>query len=252
MIPLFDLEQVHASEFVSPRDEMVFPGAEEQYFTIGRRALELITLAGRLCNRPNFHRILDLPCGHGRVMRWLRAAYPHAEITGCDLNTDGVEFCHRQFGAHPLVSKPDLRDVGPDGSFDLVWCGSLLTHLPVDQAVDTLHCLLDWACDDGVVIFSTQGRFLSTQLARGEGDYADNVDVVSLLQDYRAKGAAFQPYYEDPVGRYGLTLTSPEFLQRTLQQRDDVIVRAFMEQAWGVQDVTIAYRKSSFYAPLLT
>ena len=108
-----------------------------------------------------------------------------------------------------------------------------------------------WTVDDGVVIFSTQGRFLSTQLARGDGDYADNVDVVSLLDEYARTGAAFQPYFEDPVGRYGLTLMSPEFLQGRLQRREDVIVRGFLEQAWGVQDVSILYRKRGFYEPLL-
>ena len=38
-------------------------------------------------------RLLDLPCGHGRVMRYLRAAFPRAEITGCDLLRDGVDHC---------------------------------------------------------------------------------------------------------------------------------------------------------------
>ncbi len=251
MIPLTDLSHVHASELVSPRDEMVFPGAEAQYFEIGRRALELITLAARLCNRPSYQRILDLPCGHGRVMRWLRAAYPQAEITACDLNRDGVDFCRDRFGATALYSEPDLRALGPDASFDLVWCGSLLTHLPIEVALRTLDCLFDWACDDGVILFSTQGRYLSSVLARGEGDYADNVDVVSLLDEYTRTGAAFQPYYEDPAGHYGLSLLSPEFLLRHLQSRPDIIVRGFHEQAWGVQDVTIAYRKSGFYEPLL-
>ena len=246
-----EVTQVRASELVSPRDEMVFPGAEEQYFSIGQRALDLIMLAGRLCNRPDYQKILDLPCGHGRVLRWLRAAYPRAEITACDLNRDGVDFCREHFGAEALYSVPDLRQLKIEPKFDLVWCGSLLTHLPVEAALQTLNCLLDWTVDDGVVIFSTQGRFLSTQLARGDGDYADNVDVVSLLDEYARTGAAFQPYFEDPVGRYGLTLMSPEFLQGRLQRREDVIVRGFLEQAWGVQDVTIAYRKRGFFAPML-
>ncbi len=248
-----DLSHLVPDELVSPRDEMVFPGAEAQYFEIGRRALDLIMLAGRLCNRPSYQRILDLPCGHGRVLRWLRAAWPHAVITACDLNHDGVDFCRDRFGAEPLYSRPDLRELPATlrGSFDLVWCGSLLTHLPVETALRTLDCLLDWTCDDGVLVFSTQGRFLSTQLARGEGDYADNVDVVSLLHEYRRSGAAFQPYHEDPAGRYGLTLLSPEFLHRTLQRRTDVIVRGFFEQAWGVQDVCVLYRKQGFYEPLL-
>ncbi|WP_221032440.1 class I SAM-dependent methyltransferase [Actomonas aquatica] len=245
------LESLTASELVSPRDEMVQPGFETQYFTIGKRALDLIEHARLLCGRRSYRRILDLPCGHGRVMRWLRAAYPQASIVGCDLNRDGVDFCAEQFEAEPVYSVPDLRELPFDDGFDLVWCGSLLTHLPVELARQTLDCLIKWTADDGVLVFSTQGRFLSTQLARGEGDYADNADVVTLLHDYRRDGMAFQPYFEDPAGHYGLNLISPAYLQTYLQARTDVITRAFLEQAWGVQDVTVLYRKREFYAPLL-
>ena len=45
---------------------------------IGRRALELIHFSGELCDKPHYPDILDLPCGHGRVLRMLAAAFPAA------------------------------------------------------------------------------------------------------------------------------------------------------------------------------
>jgi SAM-dependent methyltransferase len=236
---------------VSPADEMVTPGAESDYFAIGERALELIKLAAKLSGRPDYQNILDLPCGHGRVMRWIQAHYPRATLTGCDLNQAGVDFCCEQFGAKGVYSDVDLSRVQFDAPFDLIWCGSLLTHLPVAKALTTLDQLLSWASEDAVIMFTTQGRYFSSLLARDQGDFADNADIVSLLERYVADGAAFAPYYEDPQRRYGLMLMTPEFLTRHLQQFPQVILRAYLEQAWGVQDVVILYKKENFYADLL-
>jgi len=236
---------------VSPDDEMVTPGAEGNYFDIGESALKLIKLAGSLSNRPDFQNILDLPCGHGRVMRWLRAEYPRAKITGCDLNRPGVDFCQEQFDAAGIYSDVDLSKVRFETPFDLIWCGSLLTHLPVAKALATLDYLLSWASEDAVIVFSTQGRYFSSLLSRDQGDFADNVNIVSLLERYATEGAAFEPYYEDPHQQYGLTLMTPGFLTRHLQKSPHVILRAYLEQAWGVQDVVVLYKKEKFFAPLL-
>ena len=44
-------------------------------------------------------RILDMPCGHGRVTRVLRARFPDAAITVCDIDRDGAGFASDRFGA---------------------------------------------------------------------------------------------------------------------------------------------------------
>ncbi|MGG5887557.1 methyltransferase [Falsiroseomonas sp. HC035] len=46
-------------------------------------------------------KILDLPCGFGRVTRVLRVRFPHASITACDLDREGVEFARRSSRAMP-------------------------------------------------------------------------------------------------------------------------------------------------------
>lgn len=244
---LNDLSQLHPDRTVSARDTMVSPGAEEQYFEIGRRALDLVMFSARLCDKPHYPEILDLPCGHGRVLRWLRAQYGYAKITACDLDRDSVDFCREQFGAVGVYSEPDLKRLPFGDQFDLVWCGSLLTHLRPDAWLDALDCLIRWTRDCGVIVFSTQGRFLATQLARGEGAFADNVDVGALLTSFKRHGHAFEPYYEDPARSYGISLTSPEYLGRVLQRYPNVILRAYLEQAWGVQDVTVLYKRAGYF-----
>ena len=72
-MPLADTSSVQPNPLIAPGDGMLFEDRREEYFSIGRRALELIQFSGSLCDKPHYPRILDLPCGHGRVLRWLQS-----------------------------------------------------------------------------------------------------------------------------------------------------------------------------------
>jgi len=252
MKPLYDFSSLAVDRTIAPRDGMVSPDAPEQYFDIGRRALELIRFSGELCDKPHYPAILDLPCGHGRVLRWLRAHYDYAKITACDLDRDGVDFCASQFGAAPVYSELDLHRLPFAGQFDLIWVGSLVTHLPRDRWLATLDCLVKWTKEYGVIVFTTQGRNVASLLARGRKNIAENIDKPALLEEYARTGFAYQRYFESSAAEdYGMALTSPEWLMRTLQRYPDVIMRAYLEEAWGMQDVVILYKKAGHFEPLL-
>lgn len=252
MPELHDLRHLQPNRTLSPRDGMVSPGLEDQYFDLGRRALDLILFSAELCDKPHYPDILDLPCGHGRVLRWLRAQYHYANITACDLERDGVDFCARELGAIPVYSEPDLRQLPFKSQFDLIWVGSLVTHLNQERWLRTLDCLVKWTRECGVIVFSTQGRTVSSLLARGRRNVAENIDKAALIEEYTRTGFAYQRYFEStPEEDYGLTLTSPEWLMRVLQRYPDVIMRAYLEEAWGMQDIVILYKKAGHYEPLL-
>ncbi len=247
----YDFRSLPVDRTLAPRDGMVSPEVPGQYFDLGRRALELIRLSADLCDKPHYPEILDLPCGHGRVLRWLRAHYDYARITACDLDRDGVDFCARQFGAQPVYSEPDLRRLNFPGPFDLVWVGSLVTHLRQDRWLDTLDCLIRWTRECGVIVFTTQGRCYTSLLARGRKNVSENIDKPALLEEFARTGFAYQRYFEEEHGDYGVAATSPEWLGRVLQRHPDVIVRAYLEEAWGMQDVVILYKKAGHFEPVL-
>jgi SAM-dependent methyltransferase len=251
VIPLADTSQVQPDRTLSPRDGMMSDGLEQQYFDLGRRALELVLFSGRLCDKPHYPDILDLPCGHGRVLRWLRAHYDYARITACDLDREAVDFCQTRFRAEGLYSQPDLRQLAFSRPFDLVWCGSLLTHLDLERWLVALDCLIRWTRECGVLVFTTQGRCYTSLLARGRTNVAENIDKPALLADFAGTGFAHQRYFEAEHGDYGVTVTSPAWLGRVLQRHPEVILRAYLEEAWGMQDVVILYKKSGHYAPVL-
>ena len=103
----------------------------------------------------------------------------------------------------------------------------------------------------GVLIFSTHGRCYTSLLARGQKNVTENVDKAALLADFARTGFAFQPYFEDPTKKYGVSATSPEWLQGVLQRYPNMIMRAYLEEAWGMQDVVILYKKAGHYEPVL-
>jgi SAM-dependent methyltransferase len=251
MKSLYDLSRLQPKRTLSPQDGMVAPGLKEQYFDLGRRALELVLLSAQLCDKPHYPDILDLPCGYGRVLRWLKAHYDYARITACDLDRGGVDFCAAEFGATPVYSQPDLRTLPFTAQFDLIWVGSLLTHLPQAQWLAALDCFIRWTRECGVLILTTQGRCYTSLLARGQRNVAENIDKAALLEAFARTGFAYQPYFENKMGGYGVSATSPEWLQRVLQRYPDIIMRAYLEESWGMQDVVILYKKAGHYEPIL-
>jgi len=138
---------------IHPGDGMVNWEQPKSYFLFGESGLECIRK--RIDSEPRS--ILDLPCGHGRVLRYLRAAYPEAEITACDINREGVDFCAETFGAVPLYSSDDPSEI-ETRRFDLIWCGSLLTHFDAPRWKDWLDFFEGHLEPGGSLVFTTHGR----------------------------------------------------------------------------------------------
>src|SRR3954467_990164 len=117
---------------IAPGDGM-YLGDNRTYFRVGYSALRSIRLALALADKPDVANILDMACGHGRVLRMLKADFPRARLTACDINRGGVDFCAETFGATPVYSAERPEEIRLPGSFDLIWCGSLFTHFDRDR-----------------------------------------------------------------------------------------------------------------------
>jgi SAM-dependent methyltransferase len=112
----------------------MYAGSLDHYLSVGLSGLRIMRLALEIAGATDPKAILDLPCGHGRVLRHIRVAFPAARITACDLDRDGVDFCVREFGVNGVYSSSKPAEIPIGDQFDLIWCGSLLTHLSVRQS----------------------------------------------------------------------------------------------------------------------
>ncbi len=228
---------------IAAGDEM-FTGNKDHYFGVGASARHCIenALASVGRDRSSIRRVLDLPCGHGRVMRNLKAAFPQAQLTACDLNRNGVDFCAKAFGAVPVYSHADVAQIQLQGKFDLIWCGSLLTHLrfePGRAFVGLFNSLLE---PGGMVIFTLCGRWVERVLATGRYNYnLTNESIAALLKEYHTSGFGYVDYPSQ--SGYGLTLCNPAFALSQLVTLPDLKLITYHEKGWDNHQDVLCFQK---------
>jgi SAM-dependent methyltransferase len=112
-------------------------------------------------------RLLDFGCGAGRTLRHFLDEADSAEIWGCDIDDEGIDWLQRNLcpPLHALRNEAAPGLPFEDGHFDVVWALSVFTHL-----VDTwaawmleLHRVL---ADDGILIATTMGPHHSELIAK--------------------------------------------------------------------------------------
>jgi SAM-dependent methyltransferase len=229
-------------------DDGMFRGNMAHYVGVGHSALRCIGAAALLAGKSDPARILDLPCGHGRVLRALRAAFPRAEITACDLDAAGVGYCERTFGAVGIVSDPDPKAIQLEGEYDLVWCGSLLTHLGSAGWHEFLTLFERVLAPSGLLVFTTHGRRTEEWLERGRGNSGQTVREVYGLDDAQAKrlladasrdGFGYIDCYPGRTG-YGLSVSRLPFVISLIQAVTSLRLVACLEHGWDDHHDVIA------------
>lgn len=192
--------------------EGVFDGDVEHYLRVGLSAIDCIDAARERAGAELPRRILDLPSGHGRVLRFLAERFPDARITACDIDRDGVDFCVREFGAEGAYSQPDLDALSLDASFDLIWCGSLVTHLDAEPIAALLRFFRRHLTPQGICVFTTHGDFVARRLPTGEFDYGiEPAAIARMTPQYGQRGFAYADYANAPG--YGVSISSPAWVR---------------------------------------
>jgi len=223
------------STVISPNDHMWETG-QPWYFEVGLSALECIRRALKTADVTPTS-ILDLPCGHGRVCRMLRMAFPDAHLTVSDVDRDGVDFCAQEFQADPLYSREDVREVHTSRSFDVIWCGSLLTHLDRDRWAPFLDFFAEHLRPGGVLVFTTHGRRSIQWLVEGLCGYGLNREEQRrLLEGYVTQGFGFVAPSNQA---FGLSLSSTAFVCAQVERRRSLGLIGLHEAGWyDHQDVS--------------
>jgi len=211
----------------------------KHYLSAGLDALRLVKdFLGERVPRS----ILDMPCGYGRELRHFRAAYPDATIYACELEASKTDFCARQFQATPVVSSVDIRSVKFDRTFDLIWCGSLLTHLDESRFRSMLALLSGSLAPEGLAFATVHGRFAPT-FHRHCAPLITDDRFSAIEHDYARRGFGYADY-RDGVP-YGISLSSPSFVLGSLEEDKSVRVTGYLERGWdGFQDVLVMKKRS--------
>lgn len=235
---------------VSDGDTMYKAAAARHYEFVGRSDLSVVLNALNLrATYPGGNAaisdVFDFGCGHGRVARWFRAAFPEAAIWVTDRDQAGVDWCVRQFGC---------KDTGgeiPADRFDVVWLGSVFTHLPRQVAEGLMDNLLKSLKPNGLLIFTTHGRFAVRMLEKSleasdvPGWMHYNLErdsVEDLIRQFNEGGYGFVDYPRQTD--YGVCVAKSHWYSDRILQHDSYIQILMQEKGCDNHQDVLAFMRA--------
>jgi len=191
---------------ISPKDDMLVEGDGDHYFKAGLSAIGCIEEALQQAGSITVNAILDLPSGYGRVQRFLVHRFPKARITACDLMPDAIRFCAKTFGATPAQSSYNLDELSFATKFDLIWCGSLITHLDADRTRALLRFFTNHLTAEGLLVLSTHGDFVPAKFDMDKFFGLNPSSIPHLVKAFHEQGHGYVDY--PGQSGYGISLTA--------------------------------------------
>lgn len=234
---------------ISPDERM--PSTDVQgYLRVGESALRSIRIAQLAGGAPDFGNILDFACGHGRVLRWLKAAYPQARLFASDILPDAVDFCVRQFGATGILSGHEPARAMFKDRYDLIWVGSLLTHVDVPKWRRLIALWVDLLTADGILVITTHGEFVARRMDVGHLYGYPAQQIKRMLRAYEHAGFAFLE--ESPTSvDYGISVARPDWVLREVMAYKELRSILAAEMLWDTHQDVFAFRRHSLDADVL-
>jgi SAM-dependent methyltransferase len=121
----------------------------KEYFHTGAEAADYIYGFA-----PKAKKILDFGCGYGRVSRFLKVRFPEAELLVSDPKKSAMDF-----------QIENLKTIADDHSpVNLIFAGSVFTHLPKKLFQNSLHELMTRLIKGGALIL-TLHQFIDNEFS---------------------------------------------------------------------------------------
>jgi SAM-dependent methyltransferase len=225
---------------ISENDSMI----GRDYYGIGASGAEAVTNTVTASHLTEVKRVLDLPCGHGRVLRHIVQLFPDAQFDACDLDADGVRFYAETFGARPIFSQPNLTEVRFDSRYDVIWIGSLFTHTSYEITKQWLMFLAGLISDKGIIVATFHGRFTP----RLQRVLSSDARWAKIYEQYESTGYGYQDYgprqgHDFIQGSYGVSLAKAATIIDLVQQIPDTRIFKYTERGWARNHDVVAFGK---------
>jgi SAM-dependent methyltransferase len=226
---------------ISPDDGM-FHGNIEHYLSCGESALGVILATIILAGVETPKQILDFGAGAGRVTRWLRAAFPEAKIHACDIRDQDMTFLRSSFGVEAWTVGTNLELITIPGQYDLIWVGSVITHLPKDKTLRLIKKLFPACNPGGLLVVSFHGQYVIDRQDTTDFRYIHDKGWQEIKSGYLASGYGYADY--EGQSDYGISVFSPSWIvglaAGTLRSR----LVLLSERAWDNHHDVIAFQKT--------
>jgi SAM-dependent methyltransferase len=161
----------------------------------------------------------------------------------CDIDKRSEQFAAQTFGAQPVDAAAHFQ-TPLARRFDLIFCASLLTHLPEGQFVTAI----DWFCaalsPDGLLVLTLHGR-RADYLQRAFLRHINPAKWQRVREAAYATGFGFVETERLSGAVYGYSLTAPSWVTRIAERRPLLRIISYQEAAWAYhQDVIVLQRKA--------
>ena len=222
---------------VAERDSML-QGDALHYFNVGEEAVQLIQrLRPEL---PATATILDLPCGHGRVLRHLRRSFPDAWLACCDIDREAVDFCSANFDAAGFYSNEECDLHFFDRQFDLVWCGSLISHFSQDKTHKILGEMCKLLTPGGALIATTHGDSVGDRIKTDKSEFTYGRS--KLLKEWQTSGYGYADCSEQ--SSCGVSVISRAWVEKFFANHPNADLSEYIERGWDNHQDVFAVRRS--------
>jgi len=222
--------------------DLMFAGDPIHYMSCGASALNAILAVLQSAQVAAPAAILDFGGGAGRVTRWLRAAFPDAALAVADLPGPNLDFQKSVLGSATWVSSVEIGSLEPPESYDLIWAGSVITHLRETDSVALVRKLYSWLKPNGLVIASFHGRF-----ARSLGDatpdrYIAAASWRAITAQSEIAGYGFADYDPRYPG-YGVSLCTLPWIAALAGRLGGARLACVAERGWDRHQDVVAFQR---------
>ena len=227
--------------------DVMYAGSMAHYQGVGRSAIEVIAHAMLATGKTDFASVLDLPCGGGRVTRHLVKLFPDAELFVSDLDKILEAFTISHFGGIPIEAGRDF-DVPPPRAFDLIFVGSLVTHLDAPMFERALNWFKNALSPEGILIVTTAGRraeFLQRTVIRT----LDPARWSMAASKFAASGFGYVETERHSGRTYGASLSMPSWVMRHIEIDAGIRIAGFQEASWDNHQDVVIVQKRDIYEP---
>jgi len=157
----------------------------------------------------NIHNIIRVYIG--RVLRFLKSKFEDANITAAEIDHTALNFCQTEFSVNSIESNIIFGNINFTEKFDLIWCGSLFTHINQKSAIELIQLFHDILIPGGICIFSMHGETSINWIKNKTKTYGLSEDACNeLLSSYNDTGYGFANY--DNQNGYGISVATKDYI----------------------------------------
>lgn len=202
----------------------------------------IVEMASRRMKLAPGVRVLDWGCGFGRLCRYFADDYPGSKIIGVELDDLNLEWMSKNLPAvTPLKTNLDARIDLPDGSVDLIYGVSVMTHIRESQQEAWLKELTRILAPNGLLMLTTAGAgalaFTSRWMGRSHFDDWAKRGFVEIEQ---------ASSFDSDIGGGGYYIQAKQSPENTRKRWGKIIpIVEIVPSVFGYQDMVIMQKPAS-------